>query len=134
MAKNTVTDKRNRFDSMKLHSRSSVLLLVALGISGNAALAQTMTDASLATRPLNLSLPRDALWFATVRNDSGLAFPRQEAPNLPDLGTRTRDGAGARGSLPYGSGYEARQHGGGTGHAGTGFGGGHGGGGMGRRR
>jgi hypothetical protein len=118
---------------MTLRNRSAVLLFLACITAGKGVLAQTATDANPPTRPLNLSLPRDVLWSSTIRYEV-LPVPRgREVANLPDLGSRPGASA-ARGHLPYGSGYEARQVGSGTGNAGMASGSGHGRGGMGRGR
>lgn len=108
-------------------------LLLLMTLSAPAAWAQTAA-APEAARPLNLSLPRDAVWSSTVRPDAGAGERSPGAAfDLPDPGARPNGGAGQRGRMPYGSGYEARQReaaGGGQAGAGRG-GGGHG---MGRAR
>lgn len=100
------------------------MLTGLLTVAGNL-LAET-EESSLPSRPLNLSLPRDAAWMPTVRNDIAQMPGGREATQLPDLGGRPRHIDG-QGHLPYGSGYEARQRG-------LSPGGGFGRGGMGRGR
>jgi len=78
-----------------------LVLLITLSVS-------VMAQDALTTegRPLNLSLPRDAYGSSPIR--PSLATPEQphgNSGNLPDLG------GGQRSGIPYGSGYEARQHG-----------------------
>ena len=120
-------------------------LLLLLTLSAPASWAQTAAESAAASpepsRPLNLSLPRDAVWSSTVRSDPPAAErPQGDASALPDMGARASGGPGQRGRMPYGSGYEARQgdsSGGGSGPAGAGGGRGSGGGGgrgMGRGR
>jgi hypothetical protein len=97
----------------------TLLLLLALSAPISAQQAEDPPR-----RPLNLSLPRDAVWSSPLRPDVQPAEPaRGDAPGLPDLGSRP----GAGGRMPYGSGYEARQRGGagdGSGQHGAGSGGG----------
>ena len=60
------------------------------------------------TRPLNLSLPRDAVWSATTRSAAvGDELRGNQSNGLPDLGSPPAQ----RGRMPYGAGYEARQRG-----------------------
>ena len=89
-------------------------LLLLLTLSAPASWAQTAAESAAASpepsRPLNLSLPRDAVWSSTVRSDLPAAErPRGDASALPDMGARANGGQGQRGRMPYGSGYEARQ-------------------------
>jgi uncharacterized membrane protein YgcG len=131
------------------HRFHTPTLLLLLTLSAPASWAQTAAESAAASpepsRPLNLSLPRDAVWSSTVRSDPPAAErPQGDASALPDPGARANGGQGQRGRMPYGSGYEARQRdpsGGGSGQAGagggrgSGSGGGSGGGrGMGRGR
>lgn len=129
------------------HRFHTPTLLLLLTLSAPASWAQTAAESAAASpepsRPLNLSLPRDAVWSSTVRSDPPAAErPHGDASALPDMGARASRGQGQRGRMPYGSGYEARQgdsSGGGSGQAGTGGGRGSGGGsgggrGMGRGR
>lgn len=91
-----------------------VLLAPSLGLAADGA------GEGAARRPLDLSLPREALAEAWTPPSAGNAAP------LPDLGGSRLDHAGAarqgggRGDLPYGAGYEARQGTGGG--AGGGYG------------
>lgn len=123
--------------SYRLHSQTTLLLLLTL--AAPASWAQTAVEPDATARPLNLSLPRDAVWSSTVRSDPPAAErPHGDAAGLPDFGARPNGGQGQRGRMPYGSGYEARQRdasGGGTAGSGGGRGSGGGGGrGMGRGR
>jgi len=128
--------------SYRFHTPTLLLLLT---LSAPASWAQTAAESTAASpepgRPLNLSLPRDAVWSSTVRSDLPAAErPRGDASALPDMGARANGGQGQRGRMPYGSGYEARQRdssGGGSSQAGAGGGRGSGSGGgrgMGRGR
>jgi hypothetical protein len=115
--------------------------LLLLTLSVPLTWAQTASEQASASpqaaRPLNLSLPRDAVWSAPVRPDAMTAGRSHgDASGLPDLGVRPDGGQGQRGRMPYGSGYEARQRdaAGGDGQAGAGGGRGGGGRGMGRGR
>jgi hypothetical protein len=89
-----------------------------------------------ASRSLNLSLPSDAHWSSTVRQDRPTPDgPRASPIGLPDIGGRSTTGQSGR--MPYGTGYEARQRNNATNASGSGteMGRGHGGGGrMGRGR
>jgi hypothetical protein len=87
------------------------------------------------SRPLNLSLPRDAAWSSPVRPERTTLDGLHVNPiGLPDMGVAT---TGRAGRMPYGTGYEARQRNrteSGSGNASE-MGRGHGGGGrMGRGR
>lgn len=126
--------------SYRLHSQTTLLLLLSL--AAPASWAQTAAESDVTARPLNLSLPRDAVWSSTVRPDP-VAAERSHgaAAGLPDFDARSNGGQGQRGRMPYGSGYEARQRdasGSGSSQAGSGGGrggsGGGGGRGMGRGR
>lgn len=80
------------------------LLTVALSAQAQEAVPATGTG----TKPLNLSLPRDAVWSSTTRSSADSDVGQGNRGNgLPDLGGST----GQRGRMPYGSGYEARQRG-----------------------
>lgn len=122
--------------SYRFHSQTLLLLLT---LAAPATWAQTAAESDATARPLNLSLPRDAVWSSTVRPDP-VAAERSHgaAAGLPDFGARSN--GGQRGRMPYGSGYEARQRdasGSGSGQAGSGGergSGGGGGRGMGRSR
>ena len=119
---------------MTLCRFSSALLLVALLATGNAVHAEATTDGPLPSRPLNLSLPKDAVWSGMVRSETLVSRSGREGTSLPDLGGRMGN-AEARGRLPYGSGYEARQRESGADHVGMNAGSqGQGRGGMGRGR
>jgi hypothetical protein len=107
--------------------------IVVLSLSASVMAQETTTTAS---RPLNLSLPRDAQWSSTVRQDRpALDGAGSGAIGLPDIGARSATGRSGR--MPYGTGYEARQRNSdpGTSSNGAETGRGHGGGGrMGRGR
>ncbi len=63
-------------------------------------------------RPLNLSLPRDAVWPSPVRPELSVGERvSRDSGALPDFSADT----GRRDRQPYGTGYEARQRGGGGG-------------------
>lgn len=119
------------------------ILAIAFGMAAPLAAqpAGTAADGDAGRKPLNLSLPREAIFppGAMTRQDPALrdnlrAPPRQD--EAPDKATpdRTRGEPGRGFDAPYGTGFEARRRGlGGAGHAGGGgFGGG--GRGMGRGR
>jgi len=121
--------------SYRFHSQTTLLLLLTL--AAPATWAQTAVEPDATARPLNLSLPRDAVWSSTVRPDPVAAERSHgDASALPEMGARSNGGPGQRGRMPYGSGYEARQRdasASGSGQAGSGGGrGGSGGGGGGR--
>jgi hypothetical protein len=105
--------------------------LLSLSVSAMAQEAGT-TEVS---RPLNLSLPRDAAWSSPVRPERATSDGLQgNAMGLPDMGAGSTTGRAGR--MPYGTGYEARQRN----RTESGFGNssevgrGHGGGRMGRGR
>lgn len=81
-------------------------LILLLALTASAMAQETVTTE--ASRPLNLSLPRDAHGSSPLRPD--LAAPdrsRSDSIGLPDPGTGA--GSSQHGRLPYGTGYEARQ-------------------------
>lgn len=107
----------------------AALFATALLLSGNGVHAEVAAT----TPPLNLTLPRDAVWSGATGSEAGAVRRNQQSIHLPDpaAGRGTVD----RGNrLPYGSGYEARQRGnaGDQGMASSGRG--HGRGGYGRGR
>jgi hypothetical protein len=108
--------------SHRCHLRTLLLLLT---LSASATWAQTAAEPAATARPLNLSLPRDAVWSSTVRSGPVAAERSHgDASGLPDF-AGTNGGQGQRGRMPYGSGYEARQRdasGGGSGRSGGGRG------------
>lgn len=67
-----------------------------------------------ANHPLNLSLPRDAVWAAPAGSTTA---DRRDRNSLPDTNAdirnpervQGRQGQDGSGSMPYGAGYEARQ-------------------------
>ncbi len=84
----------------------TTVFLIAAALSAQAQEAGPASEVS--TKPLNLSLPRDAVWSTTTRTPAAGEEARGNRENgLPDLGSI----AGQRGRMPYGSGYEARQRG-----------------------
>lgn len=71
-------------------------------------------DNPAAPRPLDLSLPRDAVWTTPVRPElSGRELIQSDPRALPDIDAANGSAGGRRGGQPYGTGYEARQRGGG---------------------
>jgi hypothetical protein len=84
-----------------------VLLAPALAVAADGA------GEGVTRRSLDLSLPRDALSETWSPPPAGIG----SATSLPDLGgghsNPAQRGGGNRGDLPYGTGYEARQSGGG---------------------
>jgi len=84
----------------------TTVFLIAAAMSAQA--QETAPASEIGTKPLNLSLPRDAVWSTTTRTLAAGEEARGYRDNtLPDLGSV----AGQRGRMPYGSGYEARQRG-----------------------
>lgn len=69
--------------------------------------AQTVPDAGAASRPLNLSLPRDLARPPAM--PSGMEAAQD--PVEQNLRPAQVDGRQASSRMPYGSGYEARQRG-----------------------
>lgn len=119
---------------MTLARLSIALLTLALVVSGNGALAEGTAEAHLPTRPLNLSLPKAAVWSGMDRNEASARLSGREGSYLPELGA-SMDHFDAPGRLPYGSGYEARQRDSGSENSGVNNGSrGQGRGGMGRGR
>lgn len=88
----------------------SALFATALLLSGLGAHAETAAETPSAARPLNLTLPRDAVWSGANRTEAGLSSRDQQGMHLPDPGASQR-ASGHANRLPYGSGYEARQRG-----------------------
>jgi hypothetical protein len=113
--------------------RSAPLMFLLTLTTSVGAQDAVSTDVS---RPLNLSLPRDAYWASPVRPDLAPSEPGQRgSAGLPDLGARGTTGQRSR--MPYGTGYETRQRNSPSGESGgvTGRGSGQGSGrGMGRGR
>lgn len=125
---------------MNLRSRQFAILAVALGLAAPV-LAQTAaatTDGTAGSRPLNLSLPREAVYPSgtIIRQDPTLR-DNLRAPSRSDEAAEKDDSERRGGKLdgaaaaPYGTGFEARQrgfggHGQGGGSTGGGFGGGRG--------
>lgn len=84
---------------------------------------------------LNLSFPREAHWSSQMRQEQTVIERAQrDTAGLPDLNTAAINRP--RGRMPYGTGFEARQHGNSNSGSGAmaGRGSGQGGGGMGRGR
>lgn len=113
------------------------ILAIAFGMAAPLAAqpAGTAADGDAGRKPLNLSLPREAIFppGSMIRQDPTLrdnfrAPPRQD--EAPDKATpdRTRGEPNGAFDAPYGTGFEARQRGlgsrGGGGMGGGGFGGG----------
>lgn len=109
----------------------SLMLLLALATPIGAQEAEEQAvPAPPPARPLNLSLPREAVWPSPVRPEmSGGERAQTDAAALPDFSA----GPGRRDRQPYGTGYEARQRGGGSSNSSS-SGGGSGGSGRGRGR
>lgn len=91
-------------------TRQTFLLFVVLCGLNSSISAQELETAIEPTRdrPLNLSLPRDAL---NPSQSMGHVDDDLVARNLRSVQTESRPGYGHRGGMPYGSGYEARQRG-----------------------
>lgn len=92
---------------MKLPHFCSVLCLITATVSTGLANAQTTAEYK-ESRPLNLSLPREAAWTSTVRQDNSPQGQTGFEQRPPGPGSSTRD-SGNGNRFPYGSGYEARQ-------------------------